>query len=243
MVNPKAVACQFCRSKHTHGFSRYTSTTLLVITDHPPTFSLSRMQAARRNVMDVCQDAEIVKSAIRRVPTTMEATALKRRLVPPRCRPRRLRRCRRPRQLPLRGERCRLSIVCKLPPQLRLQVGRPDRLDLPKRSTSIIPRGAIRSSSRRLMEPLTRQRPRPTMPPPPPGGAPGMSRGPAGTQPSHRLPPIVDQPTTHERGQHRRWTRRGWAGARTWPNGLDGIFVAPSPEPSYDAGDARRLET
>jgi len=92
LVNPKAVACQFCRSKHTYGFFRYTSTTLSVITDHPPILALARMQAARRNVMDVCQDAAIVKSVTSRVPTTMEATALKRRLDPPRYRPLRVRR-------------------------------------------------------------------------------------------------------------------------------------------------------
>ena len=92
LVNPKAVACQFCRSKHTHGFSRYTSNTLWVITDYPPTLPLSRIQAARRNVTGACLDAAIVKSVIRRVLTTMEAIALKRKLVQPRCRPRRLRR-------------------------------------------------------------------------------------------------------------------------------------------------------
>ena len=151
MVNPKAVACQFCRSKHR--FSRYTSSTLLMImtiTNHPPTFSLSRIQAARRNVTGVCQGAAIVKNEISHAPTTMEATALKQRLVPPRRRPRR-----QPlmlRLLRLREECCRLSIVCQSPPRLQLQVDRRDRVDLQKRSTSTIPREAIRNSSRRLME-------------------------------------------------------------------------------------------
>ena len=111
--------------------------------------------------MGVCQDAVIVKNAIRRVPTTMEATALKRRLVPPPRRPRR----RRPRlplqRLPLRAECCRLSIVCKPPSPLRLQVDRPDRLGLQKPSTSITLRGAIRNSFHCFMESLTHQRHRP----------------------------------------------------------------------------------
>ena len=114
LVNPKAVACQFCRSKHTHEFSRYTPNTLWMITNYPPTLSLSRIQAARRNVTDVCLDAAIVKSVIRRVLTTMEAIALKRKLVLPRCRPRQQRRW----SLPLRGGLYRLSIVCKLPARL-----------------------------------------------------------------------------------------------------------------------------
>jgi hypothetical protein len=110
--------------------------------------------------MDVCQDAAIVKSVINHVRTTMEAIALKRRLVPPRFRPSRLRR--RPLWvLPLRGGRCHLSIICKLSPRLRLQVARRDLQDLQKRSISITRQGVIRSSSHRLMEPLMRQCPPP----------------------------------------------------------------------------------
>ena len=46
LVNPKAVACQFCRSKPTLAFSRYTSTTLLMISNHP-FVSLSLVLASR----------------------------------------------------------------------------------------------------------------------------------------------------------------------------------------------------
>ena len=46
LVNPKAVACQFCRSKPTLAFSRYTSTTLLMISNHP-LVALSPVLASR----------------------------------------------------------------------------------------------------------------------------------------------------------------------------------------------------
>ena len=139
--------------------------------------------------MSVCQGAANVKSAIRRVPTTMELAALKPRLVPPPCRPQQRRLRLLPQRLLQQAECCRPSIVCKPPSQLQLQVVPPDRGGLQKRFTSITLREAIRGSFRLLMGPphgiAHASAPSTGMPPPPPGPAPAISRGSATTQPSY----------------------------------------------------------
>ena len=192
LVNPKAVACQFCRSKHTHEFPRYTSNTLWMITDYPPTLTLSdtgrktkcdgrlprcgncekRDQACSYNYGGHSPEAEAGPAAVSpSTTTTMTAAAA-------------------------------ASAGGALPPIHSLQTATPG-VTASGSSGSTGPPETLYihyppgSHPQQLPPPHGTAHPSvpiAEMPPPPPGGASGASRGPAVTQPSHRLPSIVDQP-------------------------------------------------